>query len=86
LYEYSAAGIPTVSTLFADDLQEFGDVVLLAGSREEFAEQIGRGLAMAHDRRLTEKLRTFAMANDWDSRAASMAGLIEQHIQTTDRR
>jgi glycosyltransferase involved in cell wall biosynthesis len=86
LYEYSAAGIPTVSTLFADDLQEFGDVVLLAGSREEFAEQIRRGLAMAHDRRLTEKLRTFAMANDWDSRAASMAGVIEQHIQTTDRR
>jgi len=86
LYEYSAAGIPTVSTFFADDLQEFGDVVLLAGNRAEFADQIQHALALARDGRLKEKLRTFAMAHDWDSRAERMASLIQQHLHTTDRR
>jgi len=85
-YEYSAAGIPTVSTLFADDLHEFGDLVLLAGNRQEFVDQIHHGLALSHDERLKEKLRTFAMANDWDTRAATMAGLIERHLHGADRR
>ena len=86
MYEYSAAGIPTVATLFSDDLLEFGDLIFLAKTRKDFAGQLQHALALAKDGRLKEKLRTFAMANDWDTRAARMASLIGQHLQTTDRR
>ena len=78
-YEYSAAGIPTVTTFFSDDLLEFGDLIFLARTHEEFTAQVRHTLGLANDGRLKGELRAFALRNDWDVRAAMVAGLIDHH-------
>lgn len=79
LYEYSAAGIPTVSTAFSDDLEEVRGLVAIAADPDDFIRQIQKILAMSPDEklRLKEKLRTFAEASTWDTRAETLARLLE---------
>ena len=40
LYEYSAAGVPTVVTNFSDDMGIFSDLVLIARSTDEFVQHL----------------------------------------------
>jgi glycosyltransferase involved in cell wall biosynthesis len=76
LYEYSAAGIPTVTTCFADDLDEFRDIVHLARSEQEFMEKLSHALAesRAPDAILLRQL--FGRQNDWNARITAILSLL----------
>jgi glycosyltransferase involved in cell wall biosynthesis len=78
LYEYAAAGLPVVTTAFSDELERFRDVAFIAGTKEEFIWLLSRALSHGTGVLDGKSLRAFAHANDWDARAATMAGLIEQ--------
>ena len=77
LYEYSAAGIPTVVTDFSDDTISFGDLILIARSVEEFARLIRDGVRRRSDSTFTGRLRSFAEKNDWDTRAQDISDLLQ---------
>ncbi len=77
LYEYSAAGVPTVTTLFSDDLLQFHDVIHTATTPDAFLAAIPEALADAQNSLFIEKLRTFARENDWDARAAAINELLK---------
>ena len=84
LYEYCAAGLPTISTAFSDDLQAFRDTILIARTHEEFLSLVPRALAQSGEARFRERLRAFARDNDWDSRASAIAELLaESRAETT---
>lgn len=78
LYEYAAAGLPVVTTAFSDDLERFRDVAFIARTREEFVSLLSKAMSRGKGVPDGERLRAFAHANDWDARAAVMAGLIEE--------
>jgi teichuronic acid biosynthesis glycosyltransferase TuaH len=78
LYEYAAAGLPVVTTAFSDDLERFRNVAFIAGTKEEFVSLLSRALSHGTGVPDGKSLRAFAHANDWDARAATMAGLIEE--------
>jgi glycosyltransferase involved in cell wall biosynthesis len=76
LYEYSAAGIPTVTTLFADDLNEFAGIVHFARSTGEFTTAVAAALASATDPATRARLQTFASHHDWKARVESLRALL----------
>ena len=80
LYEYSAAGLPTVSTDFSEDLKEFTHLIFVARSRDEFAPRLQEALRKSKDAGFTESLKTFARQNDWNAKVASLIPLIEKHV------
>ena len=82
LYEYSAAGLPTVSTDFSEDLKEFAHLIFVARSHDEFAARMQEALQKSKDTAFIESLRTFARQNDWNAKAASLIRLIEIHLQS----
>lgn len=67
-YEYSAMGIPTVSTRLPE-LSRAEDLVLFADTSVEFAEKIRVAHAKRHDAVFTGKLIAFAEQNQWRRRA-----------------
>lgn len=73
LYEYAAAGLPIVATDFSDDTRNFGNVVFVARSSEEFQECLLRAVAARSDEVYVSSLRTFAMKNDWNHRCVEIA-------------
>jgi glycosyltransferase involved in cell wall biosynthesis len=77
LYEYSAAGIPTISTAFSDDLQAFRDEILIGETAEEFLALVPVALRRRADRAFRDRLTTFARSNDWEARAQAIAELLE---------
>jgi len=79
LYEYSAAGVPTVATDFSDDTRAFADIVLIARTAEEFAEQIRVAVGRRADAAFTAKLAAFARANDWKRRSEVFLDILQQH-------
>jgi glycosyltransferase involved in cell wall biosynthesis len=76
LYEYSAAGVPTVTTLFADDLREFGNIIQVSASAEEFVEMLTRALDYSRNPGFTAALRSFARSNDWTARIDALRMLL----------
>lgn len=68
LYEYLCAGKPVVSVAL-DELLPYRDLVYLAGSPDEFVEQLDRAVA-ERDPELTARRRRFAAENDWADRYA----------------
>ena len=76
LYEYTAAGIPVVSTAFSDDLEKLRHIAFIAHTAEEFLAQARTALGRGVDVPDAGKLRAFARANDWQARAAVIAALI----------
>jgi len=77
LYEYAAAGLPIITTAFSDDLQAFGDAVLIGGSVEELFRLIPLALERRADAGFQDRMQTFAHGNDRDARAEALAGLLE---------
>jgi glycosyltransferase involved in cell wall biosynthesis len=77
LYEYSAAGVPTVATDFSDDTNEFADIVLIARTDTEFAAHLRTAVRRRTDRDFVRALSAFASANDWDSRAREFSSLLQ---------
>ncbi len=78
LYEYSAAGVPTVVTDFSDDTRAFADMVLIADSAEDFALQIRVAVGRRNDPVITGRLAAFARANDWRSRAEEFSDILQR--------
>ena len=65
LYEYTAAGIPVVSTAFSDDLEALGHIAFIAHTPEEFLAQVRTALGRGADVPDPARLRAFARENDW---------------------
>jgi glycosyltransferase involved in cell wall biosynthesis len=76
LYEYTAAGIPVVSTAFSDDLEKLRHIAFIARTPDEFIAHmrtaLGRGAGVPD----ATRLRAFAQANDWQARADVIAELV----------
>ena len=62
LYEYAAAGIPTVTTRFSDEVDAWGEAVRVADDEESFVSEARRLLTTPPDR---HALRGFAARHDW---------------------
>jgi glycosyltransferase involved in cell wall biosynthesis len=77
LYEYSAAGIPTVTTDFATELTDLGVPLFISSSREQFALNLREAVARSGDEAFSEQLRAFARSNNWEQRAQAFAGIID---------
>jgi glycosyltransferase involved in cell wall biosynthesis len=77
LYEYSAAGVPTVVTDFSDDTRAFSDFVLIARTEDEFVRNIRTAVSRRHDPSFAARLSSFARENDWESRAREFSALLQ---------
>jgi glycosyltransferase involved in cell wall biosynthesis len=79
LYEYSATGLPVVSTDFSPDLQTFQSIITVCHSPAEFLAALRRAIPLrrlpAHGR----ALQTFARAHDWGDKGRQILELIEEH-------
>jgi glycosyltransferase involved in cell wall biosynthesis len=80
LYEYSAAGIPTIATDFSDDIRSFSDIVTIVSSAEEFAASIKKLLIHAHDQERKERLQEFARQHNWKNKSDQIIDLIQKNI------
>lgn len=74
LYEYASVGKPIVTMLFSEEMEEFGDFIYLARTREEFVEKVQTALSERAD---SEKLVAFARRRSWQARSEEMAALID---------
>ena len=81
LYEYTAAGLPVVTTAFSDDLKRFRDVAFIGRTTEEFLLHIPAAIGAARDAGTAVRLRTFAAQHDWSTRSAELASLLQQHLE-----
>ncbi|MFH2003983.1 MAG: glycosyltransferase [Bacteroidota bacterium] len=77
LYEYCAAGVPTVTTNFSDDLNEFKELIFIADTKEKFKSSLKSSLQKANDELFRQKLKEFAKLNDWDKKYESISKLIQ---------
>jgi glycosyltransferase involved in cell wall biosynthesis len=82
LYEYSAAGKPTVATMFSDDLLPFRDRIFLAHSAQEFVAHIRTALQKSRDPEFVHGLRAFAKEHDWSAKTSVIEKLILTHHTT----
>jgi len=70
LYEYFSLGKPVVATAMRE-LAAFGDLLYLAGGREDFIRRIDEAVA-ERDPQIRQRRIDFARANTWAARVASM--------------
>jgi glycosyltransferase involved in cell wall biosynthesis len=77
--EYLAAGKPVVSTPIADVLRNFGEVVRVARSHEEFATHVRQALT-PDPQRVSAGLER-ANAATWDSTVARMRGHVVEAVR-----
>lgn len=80
LYEYCAAGKPTVVTDFSVDVAQAREYIGVASSTNEFIALLKKALAEARDRSRIESLRTFARLHDWEAKTSSLIQLIRQCV------
>jgi glycosyltransferase involved in cell wall biosynthesis len=81
LYEYCAAGVPTVVTDFSDDMRSFADLILIARTDDEFVHHLRTAVARRSEPLWSARLSSFAKENDWDSRAREFSTLL--HLSDT---
>ena len=67
LYEYAAAGVPTVTTRFSDEVDGWREAAVVAEDEDAFVEETRRLLAAPPDR---SSLRRFAARHDWSEIAS----------------
>lgn len=76
LYEYCAAGVPTVVTDFSDDMRAFADLVLIARTDDEFVRHIRTAISRRGEPVWSARLSSFAKENDWDNRAREFSTIL----------
>ncbi len=79
LYEYSAVGLPTVTTNFSDDLDEFKELIFIADTKETFQTMLKRAITKYEVGDYKRRLRDFAKANDWDKKFQKINSLIQNN-------
>jgi glycosyltransferase involved in cell wall biosynthesis len=77
LYEYSAAGVPTVATDFSPDTGTCAPFVFIAKTGEEFVRLLREAIRRRDDRNFVATLHEFARSNDWDSRAEEFLTIVQ---------
>lgn len=84
LFEYSAAGLPVISTPLTDIVQDSvaSDLVYVATSPTGFAEQVAATLA-DHDPAVRARRRAFAEDNAWSARAREYRAIITSKLEST---
>ena len=80
LYEYSACGLPTVSTDFSEDLEEFAHLISVAHSQSQFIENLQVAIERKKDYAFIERLRRFARENDWDRKGSAIWTVIDSRL------
>jgi len=83
MYEYCAAGIPTVARA-TPELRHYADLVYLAGSEDEFIDALDRALNEV-DGGLEKFRRKFAGENTWDHRIERLLGAIRETMPEKKR-
>jgi len=79
MYEYLAAGKPVVATNLPE-LQDLDPLVMLAGDRDEFIEQVSR-LLEGKDKTTPEKRVEFARQNSWKQRFEQVNQALERTMK-----
>jgi GT2 family glycosyltransferase len=75
-YEYSAIGIPTVTTPLPE-LARASDLTLTASTPSEFVRQIKKAYAFSQNNNFREKLIQYASENTWRHRIAQFTDVLE---------
>lgn len=78
--EYLAAGIPTVSTNFSDDIASFSDLIYLANSTEDFLEKVQIALDENPQIMLAKRME-HARQNSWQTRVKDLEQIIFDFIK-----
>ncbi|HLP75425.1 MAG TPA: glycosyltransferase, partial [Candidatus Paceibacterota bacterium] len=83
--EYMASGKPVVSSAVPDVISNFGSIVSVAGSHEEFIELCRRAVGNP-DRQAIERGLRLANENTWESIVAKLethigAALLKKHAE-----
>lgn len=78
LYEYSAAGIPTITTLFSDELLSLNDLIFVARDDDEFVKHLENLLQHPLDTMHRHRLVAFARSHDWDAKFSLLDSLIRK--------
>lgn len=81
--EYLAAGVPVVSTNFAD-LSDFEDATQIATTEKKFISAIDQELNNDAAERMQTR-QVIAQQNDWSSRAQQMTALIESLTSNNEK-
>ena len=74
LFEYSAAGKPTVITNFNTSLNEFSDFVSITSDKKEFVNEINNQI---NNPRSPKSLKKFAKKFDWSIISSEFYELIK---------
>ena len=80
LYEYSAAGKPTVATNFSDDLLSYKDKIFIASSTRDFSMALRTALQKGKDPQYISTLQSFASEHDWDTKTSRIIQLMKDQI------
>jgi GT2 family glycosyltransferase len=78
IYEYSAAGKPTVATRIPE-VEQLGDLAAVADDAAGFEAAIQRCLDEPDKEARAARLRAFARQNDWDARVAVLERALRVH-------
>ena len=77
LYEYAAAGVPTVTTRFSDEVDAWGAGAVVGDGPETFVAACRRAVESPPD---VAALRAFAKRNDWNSIAARFVAACTEEV------
>lgn len=80
LYEYSAAGIPTVATNFSEDISRLHDKVFVSDSKEDFITSLRSAIKKSKDPSFAAQLQAFAREQDWETKTSLILQFIHQHL------
>lgn len=80
LYEYSAAGVPTVATDFSEDLLEYKNIISIAHNHEEFTTAVGQLLLRRRDPTFVQTLQAFGRQHDWSTKTSRILELLHANI------
>jgi glycosyltransferase involved in cell wall biosynthesis len=78
--EYLAAGIPTVSSNFSNDINSFDGLIYLGNSQDEFIAQIKNALNENPQEKLAARMN-HAFNNSWRMRITKLESIIEDFVE-----
>jgi glycosyltransferase involved in cell wall biosynthesis len=81
LYEYCAAGKPTVATAFSQDILQFKDKIFIADSTEDFLAALRKAIEKSRDPSFVACLQEFAYEHRWETKTTLILQLIQHHLK-----